>query len=112
MFRSIFNNQLFGNDQDVFLLRNENIKLSFEQRKALTTINALFGSVLMTSYDIATYDDEQKKVLDHALKVFKEAKVDSWTTIDKGHVEVKYHIDEEKHSFVYDVKKGVLENVR
>ena len=112
MFRSIFNNHLFGNDPDVFLLRNENIKLSFEQRKALTTINALFGSVLMTSDDIATYDDEQKKVLDHALKVFKEAKVDSWTTVDKGHVEVKYHIGEDKHSFVYDVKKGVLENVR
>ena len=112
IYRSFFNKHLFGNDPDVFLLRNDNIKLSFEQRKALTTINALFGSVLMTSDDIATYDDEQKKVLDHALAVFKGAKVDSWKTIDKGHIEVKYHVGKEEHSFIYSVQKGVLLNAR
>ena len=112
VYRSFLNKHLFGNDPDVFLLRSGNIKLSFEQRKALTTINALFGSVLMTSDDIATYDEEQKKVLDHALAVFKGAKVDSWKTVDKNHIEVKYHVGNEEHSFTYSVQKGVLLNAR
>ena len=111
VYRSFFNKHLFGNDPDVFLLRSGNIKLSFEQRKALTIINALFGSVLMTSDDIATYEDAQKEILDRALAIFKGAKVDSWKS-RKGYIDVVYHVNNEEHSFTYDVKKGVLLNDR
>ncbi len=111
IYRSFFNKHLFGNDPDVFLLRNENIKLSFEQRKALTKINALFGSVLMTSDDIATYTDEQRKILEDALAMFRNAKVDSWKS-RKDFIDVKYHVGKEEHSFTYSVKKGVLLNDR
>ena len=112
VYRSFFNKHLFGNDPDVFLLRGDNIQLTFEQRKALTKINALFGSVLMTSDDIATYDEKQKKILEDALAIFKEAKVDTWKTIDKNHIKVEYHVGNEYHSFTYSVKKGVLLNER
>ena len=111
VYRSFFNKHLFGNDPDVFLLRNENIKLSFEQRKALTKINALFGSVLMTSDDIATYTDEQKKILEDSLAIFRKAKVDSWLS-RKGYIDVVYHVDDVEHSFTYSVEKGVLLNDR
>ena len=75
IYRSFMNNHLFGNDPDVFLLRDENIKLTLPQREALSKINALFGSVLMTSDDIATYDEEKKALLAEALHLFRDAKV-------------------------------------
>lgn len=111
IFRSIFNDHLFGNDPDVFLLRDDNIKLSPKQRRALTIINALFGSVLFTSDDIATYDENKKIILAEALELFRNAKVVSYETI--GHkVKVKYTLKGDNHSFIYNTKKGVLENER
>ena len=107
VFRSFFNKHLFGNDPDVFLLRDDNIELSFDQRKALTKLNAMFGSVFMTSDDIATYNDEQNAVLDEALKIFRGAKVDSWKS-GRNCIKVEYHVGEEKHEFEYNVKKGVF----
>ena len=111
IFRSIFNDRLFGNDPDVFLLRDENMKMSFEQRKALTKINALFGSVLLMSDDIATYNDEKKAVLAEALHLFRNAEVLSYETKGKT-VDVKYRVDGQEHQFTYDTNKGVLLNER
>ncbi len=111
IYRYFMNDHLFGNDPDVFLLRDENIKLSFEQRRALTTINALFGSLLMTSDDIATYHEKQKKILDEALHLFKHAKVKYFKRIHHG-IEVTYEVDGEKHSFIYNTYKGELSHER
>ena len=111
IFRSIFNDRLFGNDPDVFLLRDENMKMSFEQRKALTKINALFGSVLLMSDDIATYNEEKKAVLAEALHLFRNAEVLSYETKGKT-VDVKYRVDGQEHQFTYDINKGVLLNER
>ena len=111
IYRSFMNERLFGNDPDVFLLRDDNISLSKEQRKALITINALFGSVLMTSDNIATYDDEKKALLDKSLKLFKEAKVTLYQTM--GHlIRVKYQFNGEEHQFIYNTNKGELSNER
>lgn len=111
IYRSFFNNHLFGNDPDVFLLRSDNIKLSLPQRKALIKINALFGSVFMTSDNIATYNKEQKQILSEALEIFEKGVVDSY--VSKNHkIKVEYHIGEQMHQFVYDTKKGVLTNDR
>lgn len=70
IYRSIFDNHLFLNDSDVFLLRDTNTTMSFETRKALIKINSLNSSVLMTSDDIASYDEAKQKVLEEALDVF------------------------------------------
>ena len=109
--RSVFNNHLFGNDPDVFLLRDDNIDLSKKQRRALTILNALFGSVLFTSDDIATYDDEKKTILAEALELFRNAEDVSFETKGKK-INVKYSLREEEHSFTYNTEKGVLENER
>ena len=111
VFRSIFNDHLFGNDPDVFLLRDDNIKLTFEQRRALTTINALFGSVLMTSDDIATYDETKKEILANALDIFRNGKVISYK-LDGNDIDVVYEINGKEHQFTYNVNKGVLSNER
>lgn len=71
IYRYLFNDRFFGNDPDVFLLRDDNIKLNKEQKLSLATINALFGNILMTSDDIGTYDEEKKQLLDQTLNIFR-----------------------------------------
>ena len=110
IYRSIFNQRLFGNDPDVFLLRVENIELNQKQKYALTIINALFGSVLMTSDNIATYNDYQKSVLTKALDLFKNAKVISATRDGRKRTRFSYELNGQKHNMVYNTKKGELEN--
>ena len=111
IYRSFMNNHLFGNDPDVFLLRDENIKLSKEQRETLSRLNALFGSVLFTSDNIATYDEEKKKLFDEVLNIFYNAHNRRYIT--KGNlVEISYELYGQKKSMTYNIKKGVLLDAR
>ena len=111
IYRSFMNNRLFGNDPDVFLLRDDNIQLSKKQRKALITINALFGSVLMTSDNVAEYDDEKKELLKQSLELFKHAKVKEYKTV-RHSIKVTYELNGVEHSFTYNTQKGELSNER
>ena len=111
IFRSIYDQRLFANDPDVFLLRDTNIQLSEDQKVALTKINALFGSVLMTSDNIAEYDDKKKEILNEALEIFEKATDKSFKKHGKF-IDINYQIEGKEHSFTYNVKKGVLTNVR
>ncbi len=108
IYRSIFNGHLFGNDPDVFLLRDDNIQMSLAQRKALLTINALFGSVLMTSDNIASYDEKKNKLLSDALRLFKEAEVVSINRRGAYLIDIKYRLDDKLHYITYHTNKGVL----
>ena len=107
VYRSFMNGRLFGNDPDVFLLRDDNISLSGGQKKALLTINALFGSLLMTSDNIADYDDDKRALLDQALGLFRNAKV---TDFERNHdiITVDYTIDGKEQTIKYDTKRGIL----
>ena len=107
IYRSIFNHHLFLNDPDVFLLRDTNINLSKEQKRALVTINALFGSVLMTSDNIATYTEESKKLLETSLDLFKHAKDKEFKKIDDN-IQITYTLHDEQKEIVYNTKKGIL----
>ncbi len=111
IYRSFMNGRFFGNDPDVFLLRDDNIQLSNMQKKALITINALFGSVLMTSDNIATYDKNKNELLEKSLELFKNAKVKEYETV-RHLIKVKYELNGEEHSFTYNTKKGELSNER
>lgn len=53
--RRQLNGRAYGSDPDVFFLREDNIKLTPEQKDLLAAVNALFGSVLLTSDDPAKY---------------------------------------------------------
>ena len=109
IYRSFMNNHLFGNDPDVFLLRDENIKLTLPQREALSKINALFGSVLMTSDDIANYDEGKKKLLQETFEIFENAHNRRYIT--KGNlIHISYELNGELKHFTYNIKKGVLTN--
>ena len=107
VYRSFFNDRLFGNDPDVFLLRDDNIKLSERQRRALLTLNALFGSVLMTSDNLGQYDGKKRKLLSDALTLFNSAQVTSHSR--KGNIiEITYTLNGTAQTIKYDTKRGVL----
>lgn len=57
--RRHLNNRGFMNDPDVFLLRDDNIRLSNDQKKLLAMVNHIFGSLIFSSDNITTYTKEQ-----------------------------------------------------
>ena len=107
IYRSFMNGSFFGNDPDVFLLREDNIDLSKKTRRALLTINALFGSILMTSDNVGAYGPEQRAMMDEAFALFKEAKVLSFAK--RGRIiKIHYEYEGKEHSFKYNTSKGVI----
>lgn len=64
--RSALNGYVFRNDPDVFLLRDDNLTLSCEQRRAVLIIGHLMGGINMTSDDVAGYDCEKLALLEEA----------------------------------------------
>ena len=60
---------VFRNDPDVYLLRDNDIELSKEQRRALVMLNHLFGAVYMTSDNVGEYNDGKREMLAEAQKL-------------------------------------------
>ena len=111
IYRSIFNRHIFLNDPDVFLLRSNNIKLSNKQKEAILIIDALFGSVLMTSDNIKDYDDNSNELLNYAFDLAKNAKDISYKRNGK-YITLSYNIRGKNVITRYNTKKGVLEDGR
>ena len=107
VFRSFLNDRWFGNDPDVFLLRDDNIDMDDEQKRSLALINSLFSSVLMTSDDIAVYDKDKQDQLTHVLDNFLHAKDARFEKKD-GKIQLFYELKGQKYHYIYDYKKGVL----
>ena len=55
VFRRQLNGRAYLSDPDVFFLRDENVKLTPEQKDKLARVNALLGGVLLTSDNPAQY---------------------------------------------------------
>ena len=111
IFRYPMNGKVFGNDPDVFLLRDEKLSLSKDQRVALSTINALFGSLLMTSDNPGDYNVEKQAILEKILTLSKQACVNDYKR--KGNkIYIYYDIDHTHLVYIYDMKKGVLRHGR
>lgn len=107
VYRSFMDGRLFGNDPDVFLLRDDNLSLTKAQRQAMITIDALFGSVMMTSDNIAEYDDEKRAQLASALDLFQHAAITDFSR--KGDIiTVSYRINGEDAKLQYDTERGIL----
>ena len=60
IFRRQLNGRAWLSDPDVFFLREENLKLTEEQKRTLATVNALFGGVLLHSDDMAGWSEEAR----------------------------------------------------
>lgn len=62
IYRRHLDGRAFWNDPDVYLLRDDNIKLNKKQRLMLAQINGLFGSLLFTSDNVGEYDEEKRDI--------------------------------------------------
>ena len=56
IFRRQLNGRAFGSDPDVFFLRDHNIRLSAQEKNYQAVLDALFGSVWLTSDNLNAYD--------------------------------------------------------
>jgi len=74
IFRHFLDKSVFLNDPDVFLLRDENIKLTKIQKITVFLINSIFGSLVFTSDDFSKYNLWQRQLLQN-LQFFHSAKV-------------------------------------
>ena len=60
VFRRELNGRAFLSDPDVFFLRENNLKLTEEQKLTVATVNALFGGVYFCSDNMGRYDLEKR----------------------------------------------------
>lgn len=87
--RRHLNGRAFLNDPDVFLLREDNISLSKNQKETLAVVNNIFGSLLFTSDNLKCYTDKQFEIFDKTVKL-KHRVIDSVECYQNGLVEVIY----------------------
>lgn len=62
IYRRHLDGRAFWNDPDVYLLRDDNMKMSWKERSLLAQVNGLFGSLLFTSDNVREYDEEKKSL--------------------------------------------------
>jgi len=109
IFRRGLNGRAFMNDPDVFLLRDDNIKMSFEQRKLVAEINSTFGSLLFVSDNVSKYSDNQMKVFLEAVSK-KDVKVIKAEICRNDIVSVEYLQNDEKKAFKFNYTNGSIIN--
>lgn len=109
IFRRQLNGRAFLNDPDVFLLRDNNMQCTFEQRKIISTVNKLFGSVLFTSDNVGDYRQEQ---LDELLKVFSKDDIKilraEFMYDNRRVIDIDYIINEKFENFRFDLENGKI----
>ncbi|MBR6969968.1 MAG: hypothetical protein IKH87_04475, partial [Firmicutes bacterium] len=81
--------------------------LSKSQRRSLTVINALFGSLLLTSDDIGSYDKEKKAILEEALQLFREGNVLDCRRKDRS-IQITYELQGKQRRLHYEFNRGIL----
>ncbi len=110
IYRSIMNKTCFLNDPDVYLLRDDNIKLNDKQKEAIITLNHLCGSVFMTSDDVSCYNDNKKKLLEKSQKLVGSEIID--IRKNKGIIDIDYINNNQKFTLRYLIKKGEIKWIK
>ena len=95
-FRRELNGRAFLGDPDVFFLREQNCKLTAEEKEKLYTVNALLGGVLLTSDALNDYTEAQREQF-AAVRRLKEEATDVSVCADDG-VVLNYTLDGTAHA--------------
>lgn len=106
IYRHCMDGTVFRCDPDVYLLRDDRIRLTKEQREAVVMLAHLCGSVYMTSDDPGQYDKEKKELLARAQKLAgaKINRIDKYGT----KIVLLFTKDGADDQLIYDTEKGVL----
>ncbi len=105
VFRRHLNGRAFLNDPDVFLLRDTNTNMTFEQRELLAKINSYFGSLLFVSDNVEDYRDEQMKVFLNTIRK-KEVKIINAEFAAPHILAVECTVDGVKETFKFNSETG------
>lgn len=97
------------NDPDVFLLREKNNQMNFEQRKLLAKINSTFGSLLFIFDDVSEYNDEQKAALSEVFAE-KDIKIISVGFDIKDVMHAVYIENGEEKELRFNIRTGEILN--
>ena len=89
--RRELNGRAYLSDPDVFFLRENNIKLTDQEKMDLATLDALLGGVFLTSDDPGTYTDAMKQKYQKLRDLSERAEVTDIST-DHG-INITYTMD-------------------
>lgn len=89
----------FGNDPDVFILRDENQKLSKPQKDLLFDLNHLLGRLVFTSDDISKYNSHTETGFREAFP-FPEKEIESVRPVGDEVVEIRFRILSEENTYL------------
>lgn len=92
VFRRQLNGRAYGSDPDVFFLREENCKLTAEQKRTLATVNALLGNVFLTSDMPSRYTEAQRDEYRHLRTLFEHA-AQVQAEAENGRLSIRYLLD-------------------
>ena len=92
VFRRQLNGRAYGSDPDVFFLREENCKLTAEQKRTLATVNALLGNVFLTSDMPSRYTQAQRDEYRH-LRTLSEHAAQVQVETENGRLSIRYLLD-------------------
>ena len=110
IYRSFMNKICFANDPDVYLLRDDNIKLNNKQKEAVITLNHLCGSVFMTSDDVSNYSEENKKLLKKSQELVGSEILD--IRKNKNIIDIDYLNKNKKYTLRYLINKGEIKWIK
>lgn len=108
IFRRGLNGRAFCNDPDVFLLRDNNMKMTFEQRKISATVNHIFGGLLFTSDNVGDYEAHQKELLSHIFNN-PQPQLVSARFVSKQDIKIEYIENGVRKSLCFNSKNGTLQ---
>jgi len=94
--RRHLNGRAFYNDPDVFLLRNDNIKLTQNEKDTLYIANKIFGSLIFTSDNIKEYNQRSHRIFDDIINL-KNIDITNVISHKNGLIEVFYKEEKQKH---------------
>ena len=96
--RYFIDKSFFGNDPDVFIIRNENNHFTYEQKITIYLINAIFGSLVFTSDNLKNYKEWQLKLIEN-LKFFVNASVLEYTKNNNIYY-IDFQIEDKKYKAI------------
>lgn len=105
IFRRGLNGRAFLNDPDVFFLRENNIKMDFQQKKLLAQINGIFGSLLFVSDDVSLYNAEQLAVFLDTIRQ-KDVKILKADLLKDDIIHIAYVLDGKTKTLTFNYKNG------
>lgn len=96
--RYFIDKSFFGNDPDVFIIRDENNKFTYDQKITIYLINAIFGSLVFTSDNLNNYKNWHLKLIEN-LNFFVKANVLQYSKINNL-IFFSFIIDDKKYQAI------------